>query len=186
MAIQVERARRLFTVEEYDRMAEAAVFGPEERVELIEGEIVQMSPIGDRHAAFVDNLTRLLITRVGSRAVVRVQGPVRVSSRSKPQPDLLLMRPRSYASAGARTDDVLLLVEVADSSLAYDRTVKLRVYARAGIPEYWIVDTEAETVDVYREPTADGYRAALRVGRDGVVAPLAFSDVAVPVNDIFA
>ena len=186
MAIQVERARRLFTVDEYDRMAQAAVFGPEERVELIEGEIVQMSPIGDRHAAFVDNLNRLLVTRVGGRAVVRVQGPVRVSSRSKPQPDLALLQARSYASVGARTEDVLLLVEVADSSLDYDRTVKLRVYARAGIPEYWIVDTEAEAIDVYREPTADGYRTVQRAGRDRVVAPLGLADVAVPVNDVFA
>lgn len=184
MAIQLERARRLFTVEEYDRMVETGILGHDDRVELIEGEIVEMTPIGRRHAAFVDNLARLFITRVGDRAVVRVQGPVTVSRRSEPQPDLIVLRPRSYLVSGARTEDVLLVIEVADTSLNYDRTVKLRLYARAGIPEYWILDAEAETVEVCREPTADGYRVVRRLGREEVVAPLALVDVTIAIRDI--
>ena len=185
MAIQVECARRLFTVDEYDRMVETGILGREERVELIEGEIVEMTPIGDRHAAFVDNLTRLLVTRVGDRAVVRVQGPVRVSTRSKPQPDLILLKPRSYVRVGASAEDVLLVIEVAESSLAYDRGTKLRLYARAGIAEYWIVDAEAETVDVCREATTNGYRTVQQVGRDAVIAPIALPDVTIALRDIF-
>jgi len=121
MATEVERARRLFTLEEYERMVHAGVFGPEDRLELIEGEIVVMSPI-----------------------------------------------------------------EVADSSLRYDRTAKLRVYARAGVPEYCIVETERRTIEVCREPRADGYRVVDRVGPDGVVAPLAFPDLAIRIGDVFA
>src|SRR5437867_1171529 len=125
MAVGVERERRRFTIEEYERMMETGILTQDDRVELIEGEIVEMSPIGDAHAAFVANLNHLLVHGVGDRARVWVQGPLRVPPRSKPQPDLALLRSRSYVRAGATTDDVLLVIEVADTSLQYDRTVKL-------------------------------------------------------------
>ena len=185
MATRVERARRLFTLEEYDRMVEVGVFGPEDRLELIEGEIVEMSPIEHEHAACVDALTRLFVLGVGDRAIVRVQGPVGLPPRSRPEPDLLLLRPRSYRKGPARTRDVVLVIEVADSSLRYDRTVKLRMYARSGTPEYWIVDPKAQTVDVCREPTADAYRSVQRFGRDSTIAPLAFPDLTIGVADLF-
>ena len=185
MAVEVERARRLFTIEEYERMVETGILTREERVELIEGEIVETSPIGDPHAAFVANLTHLLVSRVGDRARVWVQGPVRVPPRSKPQPDLALLRSRSYVRAGATTEDVLLVIEIADTSLRYDRTVKLRLYAHAGIPEYWIVDANAETLEIYRSPSGERYAEHLRPSRGDTVAPLAFPDAAIPVDAIF-
>ena len=186
MATQLERARRLFTLEEYERMVEAGVFGPDDRLELIEGEIVEMSPIGDEHAACVDVLTRLFVLGVGDRAVVRVQGPVGLPPRSRPEPDLLLLRSRSYRKGPARTGDVVLVIEVAASSLRYDRTVKLRMYARAGVPEYWIADTDTQTVDVCREPTAETYRSVQRFDRDSAITPAAFPDLTITVADLFA
>ncbi len=186
MAVRVERARRLFTIEEYERMVETGILKRDDRVELIEGEIVEMSPIGDPHAAYVTNLTHILVSCVGDRARVRVQGPVSVPPRSKPQPDLALLQPRSYVRAGATTEDVLLVIEVADTSLEYDRTVKLRLYARAGIPEYWVVDANAEALDLYRAPSGDGYRDRRHAVRGETVELLAFPDVAIPVDAIFA
>jgi hypothetical protein len=185
MAVGIERVRRRFTIEEYERMAETGILTQDDRVELIDGEIVEMSPIGNPHAAFVANLTHLLVHAVGDRARVWVQGPVRVPPRSKPQPDLALLRPRSYVREGATTEDVLLVIEVADTSLRYDRTVKLRVYARAGIPEYWIVDANTETLEIYRSPLGDGYAGHLRPSGNERVAPLAFPEAALPVASIF-
>ena len=186
MAVSVERARRLFTIEEYERMVETGILKRDDRVELIEGEIVEMSPIGDPHAAIVTNLTHLLVNLAGDRARVRVQGPVRVPPRSKPQPDLAVLRSRSYMRAGAAAEDVLLVIEVADTSLEYDRRVKLRLYARAGIAEYWVVDANAEALDLYREPSGDGYREHRRAVRGETVGPLAFPDAAIAVDAIFA
>jgi Uma2 family endonuclease len=186
MAVEIERGRRLFTVDEYDRMAAAGIFKPDERIELIDGEIVEMSPIGDRHAACVINLNRLLVLGVRGRAIVSPQNPVRISAHSKPQPDLALLRARSYISAGATVEDMLLVVEVADTTVRYDRTVKRSLYARAGIPEYWVVDANAESVDVYRTPIADSYRDVQIVPRDGVLTPLGFPDVTIAVAEIFS
>jgi Uma2 family endonuclease len=186
MAVEVERARRLFTIEEYERMAETGILTWEDRVELIEGEIVEMSPIGNAHAAFVANLVHLLVNGVGDRARVWVQGPVRVPPRSKPQPDLALLRPRSYVRAGATAKDALLVIEVADTSLRYDRTVKLRLYARAGIPEYWIVNATAETLEVYRSPSGERYADLQHPARGETIAPLAFPDATISIDAIFA
>jgi len=188
MAAGIERARRLFTVDEYDRMAEVGVLRPEERLELIHGEVVEMSPIDDPHAACVANLTRLLVLGVRERAVVWPQNPVRVEQHSKPQPDLALLAPRSYIKRGTgpSTSDAMLVVEVADTSLHYDRTVKQRLYAQAGIGEYWIVDVGAESVEVYRTPGPDGYRESQRVSRDGVISPLPFPDVHIAIALLFA
>jgi Uma2 family endonuclease len=186
MATEVERARRLFTIEEYERMVETGILTQDDRVELIEGEIVEMSPIGDAHAAFVANLTHLLVNGFGDRSRVWVQGPVRVPPRSKPQPDLALLRPRSYVRSGARTEDALLFIEVSDTSLRYDRTVKQRLYARAGIPEYWIVDATTETVEVYRAPAGERYADVQHPARGSTIAPLAFPDTPISIDAIFA
>ncbi|MBM4443187.1 MAG: Uma2 family endonuclease [Candidatus Rokubacteria bacterium] len=189
MAIEAERPRRLFTVDEYHRMADAGVFGPDERVELIEGEIIQMSPIGPRHAGCVINLTRMLITRLADRAVVSPQGnPVVIRPRSEPQPDALVLRSRavSYSRAHPTPDDVLLAVEVSDTTTRFDRIVKARLYARAGIAEYWLVDVGTECIDVFRSPTGEAYAETTRAGRGAVVAPLAFPEVTLAVDDLFA
>ena len=185
MAVDVERARRLFTIDEYVRMWETGIIRDNDRVELIEGEVVEMSPTGDPHAAIVDNLTHLLVNAVGNRARVRVQGPVRIPPRSLPQPDLALLRERSYMHQSATTPDVLLVVEVADTSLRYDRTVKLRLYARAGIPEYWVVDARTETLEIHRAPAGEQYAERLQPARGTTIAPLAFPDAAIPIDAIF-
>jgi Uma2 family endonuclease len=188
MAVDIEHSRRLFTVEEYRRMGEAGILKPHDRVELIRGEIIEMSPIGHRHVAFVDNLNELFVVRLSGRAIVSVQSPVAVTAHSEPQPDLKVLRRRGvpYKDAEATAVDVLLIIEVAETSLRYDRTVKSRLYAEAGVPEYWVVDCDAEAVEVHRAPTADGYSDVTRVTGEGTVSPAAFPDVRLTLAQIFA
>jgi Uma2 family endonuclease len=186
MAVEVERARRRFTRAEYLQMVDVGILKPEDRVELIRGEVVEMTRPGRRHIAFVNNLNRLLVLRLADRALVSVQNPVVVADDSEPQPDLALLRIRSYKETEPARDDVLLLIEVADTSLRYDRSTKLLLYAETGIPEYWVVDCGAEAVDVHRGATADGYRQVTRVDLEGTVSPAAFPDVILPLREIFA
>lgn len=189
MAVEVAVARRLFTREEYHRMGEVGILKPTDRVELIGGEIIEMSPIGRRHYAFVNNLAQLLITRLGDRAIVAVQGPIVLSEDTEPEPDLAVIRRRTppYKEREAHAEDAFLLIEAAESSLAYDRSTKLRLYAAAGIPEYWVVDCVAESVEVHRAPHADGYRDVARVVEPtGTIAPQTFPDVVLTLTEIFA
>jgi Uma2 family endonuclease len=186
MAIQVERPRRRFTVEEYERMGRAGVFGPEDRVELIHGEIIEMSPIGTRHAAAVNNLNRLLVAGLGQRAVVSPQNPVQIGSHSMPQPDLAVLRWRSYVAARPVVEDLLLLVEVSDTTLGFDRTVKLGLYMGAGVPEYWIVDVGARAIALHRRPGRNVYREVDRLTPGQSVSLGAFPDVIIPVANVFA
>jgi Uma2 family endonuclease len=180
------RVRR-FTVEEYERMVEAGVFAPDDRIELIEGEILEMTPIGDPHASTVDRLNMLMTRRAGDRAIVRVQGPVRFAGlRSRPQPDLALLTPRAdyYRKQSPGADDILLLIEVMDTSGEYDRRRKTPLYARAGVAEVWLVDIPAGIVDVHREPSAAGYGSVRTVHRGETLGPLAFPDVTLRVDDV--
>jgi Uma2 family endonuclease len=156
-----------FTVEEYRRMGEAGILADDDRVELIDGEIIEMSPIGSRHAACVNKLTRLLVQQVGERAIVSVQNPVEVADNSEPQPDLTLLRSRPdfYAERHPLSGDVLLMIEVADTSLRFDLTVKAPLYARTGVPELWIVDLSRERVHVFRDREGGAYRTAEIVER---------------------
>jgi Uma2 family endonuclease len=188
MAVEVAAARRRFTRDEYYRMAEVGILRPRDRVELIRGEIVEVSPPGRRHRAFVNNLTRLLSRRLPEHAGVSVQNPLPLSDDTEPQPDLAVLRGRevSYKEREAWAEDALLVVEVAETSLAYDRSTKLRLYAEAGIPEYWVVDCTAETIEVHRDPGADGYRNARLVTGEAALSPQAFPDVALRTTDIFA
>jgi Uma2 family endonuclease len=182
-------ARRRFTREEYHRMGEVRILKPTDRVELIRGEIVEMSPPGRRHRAFVDNLNALLMPRLAGLAIVSVQNPVALSEDTEPQPDLQILRRRlvPYKEREAFADDTLLLIEVAETSLRYDRSTKLRLYAEAGIPEYWIVDCVAEAVEIYRSPHTEGYRDVLRVTEAGAaLSPQAFPDVTLTLAQIFA
>ena len=189
MAVEIAATRRRFTRVEYHRMAETGILGRHDRVELIRGEIMEMSPSGRRHSAFVGNLNHLLTPRVQDRAIVWVQLPLVLTEDTEPQPDLMVLRRHRlvpYKEREAGAEDVLLLIEVADSSLAYDRSTKLRLYAEAGILEYWVVDCNAETVEVYRDPAAGGYRQSQRVAGHAVLAPQAFPDVELSLTDIFA
>lgn len=180
----VQPARRLFTVDEYHRMGEAGILHEDDRVELIEGEIVEMAPIGNRHFHSVMMFTHRLVGAVGERALVSVQNPVRLSPRTEPQPDVVLLRlRRDYRERGALAEDVLLLVEVADTTLGYDRGVKLPLYARAGVPEVWIVDIAGEAIEVYRGPAGAAYRETWRVGRGERLSPAAFPEAAIAVDE---
>ena len=163
------RPHRL-TVDEYYRMAEVGLLPPDARVELIEGEIIDMAPIGSRHAATVNGLAKTLILAVGDSAVVAVQSPLRLSHRSEPQPDLAVLRPRAdrYRDSHATAPDVLLLVEVSDTTLRFDRNVKAKLYARHGIPELWIVDVNSEQLHVLGKPLRGEYAEAATV-RFGVM-----------------
>ena len=188
MAVEVAAARRLFTREEYHRMGEVGILKPTDRVELIRGEIVKKLPPGRRHRAFVDNLNQLLVLRLAGRAIVSVQNPVVVSDDSEPEPDLKIIRRRSlpYKEREAHAEDVLLLIEVADSSLAYDRSTKLALYAETGIPEYWVVNCITESLEIYRAPEGDRYREVSRVAGGATVTLQAFPDVALTLAEIFA
>lgn len=177
--------KRRFTVEEYHRMGEAGIFHEDDRVELIDGEIAQMSPIGRPHAFTVMMLTNLLVQAVGGRALVSPGNPVRLTRWTEPQPDLMLLRPDvDYREEFVEPGHVLLLIEVADTSLAYDRGVKLRFYAQAGIPEVWIVDVEHERVEVYRNPAGESYSAVAVVPRTGGLSPAALPDAHIAAADI--
>jgi Uma2 family endonuclease len=149
--------RRLFTVHEYAIMREAGILHEDDRVELLDGEIITMSPIGPLHVSLVNRLTTLLVQLVGSESITSVQNPIRLNEYGEPQPDLVLLSPRAdyYADAIATPDDVLLVVEVADSSLEYDRDTKVPRYAQAGISEVWILDVARRTMIQYTQP-ADG------------------------------
>ncbi len=175
-----------FTVDEYYRLAEVGILDQDDRVELIEGEIVMMSPIGGRHAASVACLTHLLVEAVGRRALVRVQSPVVLDDFSEPEPDVCLARSRadSYASGHPRPADVLLLVEVADSSASYDRTVKLPLYSRAGIQTVWILDLGRDLVEVYSAPSPDGYLAQ-HTGGAGDRLEVPGSAATIDVSELF-
>ena len=187
MAVETETARRRFTREEYHRMGEVGILKPTDRVELIRGEVIEMSPIGPRHSAFVDNLTQLLVTRLAGQAIVSVQNPVVLADDSEPQPDLKVLRRRSYKERTADAADTHLLIEVAETSLRFDRSVKLRLYAETGIPEYWVVDCVAEAIEIHRAPDRDGYRDVTRVtGGGATVSPQAFPDVTLTLAEIFA
>jgi hypothetical protein len=176
--------RRRFTVDDYYRMAQAGILSEDDRVELIEGEIIQMTGIGSRHANTVTQLTMLFATRLAGRAVVSVQNPVRLSFYTEPQPDVVLLRPRSYADAHPRPEDVFLLVEVSDTTLPYDRDVKLPLYARAGVREVWIVDLEAEAIHIYRAPAEHGFTVTEHRSGDQPSCPEAFPDVGLNVGEI--
>jgi Uma2 family endonuclease len=169
-------------------MGEVGILKSTDRVELIRGEIVEMSPIGRRHYAFVDNLVRLLILALGDRAFVSAQGPIALTDDSEPQPDVAVYRRRAvpYKDADRGPEDALLLIEVAETSLAYDRSTKLRLYAAAGIVEYWVVDCGAEAVEVHRAPHADGYHDVFRFAGAVTVSPQAFPDIVLSLTEIFA
>lgn len=185
-SVAVRIPRRRFTTDEYHRMGEAGVFAEDDRVELLDGEIVQMRPIGIPHSSSVDRLNAFFSRRLGRRAIIRVQGPIILDRHSEPQPDLSVLAPRAdfYGHAQPRPRDVLLAIEVMDSSRGYDRTLKLPLYARAELREVWLVDLKAEVIERYRKPALRGYRERAEFHRGRVLTPLAFPRVRFRVNEI--
>jgi Uma2 family endonuclease len=184
--MSTELRRRPFTVDEYHRIAEAGVFGEDDRVELLEGEIIEMTPIGGRHARRVTMLAHRFHQQVGDRLIVSVQNPIRLSERSEPQPDLALLRWRDdFYPELPTAEDVVLVVEVADTSGSVDRVTKLPAYGRAGIAEAWLVDLAAGVVEIHLEPSAAGYRQ-VNLHRPGhVVSATVAPGLTVVIDEIF-
>jgi Uma2 family endonuclease len=159
-AESVEVTRHRFTVAEYERMGQTGIFSEDERVELVCGEVIEMSPIGERHAACVDFLTQLITLRLRRSAIVRVQSSIRLDEHSQPQPDISVLKWRDdfYRHAHPKPEDILLVIEVSDTTLEYDTKVKVPLYARAGIPEVWIVNLPDGLIEVYSDPAAGAYQ----------------------------
>lgn len=179
--------RHRISVGDYHRMGDAGVLAPEARVELIEGEIVDMAPIGKAHASIVDRLNRELVRAVGERAIVRVQGPVQLGELSEPEPDLMLLMPRAdfYREAAVAAADVLLIIEVADTTQRYDRRVKVPLYARHGIPETWVIDLENRLVHFHRRPGPSGYADVSSGEHPGVVQIEALAGISISLSGVF-
>ena len=178
--------KRLFTVKEYDRMAESGVLADNERVELIRGEIIKMSPIGRRHAACVIRLSDIFTRKLGDRILLSVQNPLALDKNSKPEPDVVLLKRKSdcYESGLPQPEDVFLLIEVADSTIDSDRELKIPLYAEDGITEVWLVDINSACIEVYRYPTSKGYQETFKVYRGQNLSILAFPDVSITVDEI--
>jgi hypothetical protein len=175
-----------FTVRAYYRMAETGVLGPDARVELLDGEIIDMPPIGPPHGHVTKRLNRFFTHLSRGRWLVAVRDPVHLDEYSEPQPDMMLLRPArdDYSSRHPGPEDVFLLIEVAASSLACDRGAKLAAYGRAGISEVWIVNIEDEIIEVYRQPHAAGYASTTLLRPSETACLLAFPDAAVDVAEL--
>ena len=178
--------KRPFTVSEYYRMAETDILTEEDRVELIAGQIVAMSPIGSRHAACVDRLNSLLHSQPRLAGIVRVQSPIALDAYSEPEPDVVLLRPRTdfYADAHPTASDVLLAIEVADTSADYDREVKLPLYAQAGLPEVWLIDLQKGCIEVYARPQGDAYQQRIEVTADATLTSPTVAGLELAADDV--
>ncbi|MEM7110009.1 MAG: Uma2 family endonuclease, partial [Bacteroidota bacterium] len=154
-------AKRLITVDEYHTMAEAGILTREDRVELIHGEILEMSPIGSKHAAIVNTMSNRLIRLLGDGVIISVQNPIRINDLTEPEPDLSLLKPKEnyYADGHPAPNDTFIVIEISDSSYEYDKEVKLPLYASAGIPEYWIVNMDKKQIEVHTKPENGGYKS---------------------------
>lgn len=174
-------------VEQYYKMAEVGILGLEQRTELIDGEIIEMSAIGTKHAICVSNLSEILTLRTIQIAHVRQQNPVHLSDRSEPQPDIALVkRPSSlYVDCHPKAADIFLLIEVSDSTLKYNREIKVPLYAKAGIPEVWIANIEEQVFEVYKSPNQDRYEQVQLYGKGELIPMSMFADIAIAVDEIF-
>jgi Uma2 family endonuclease len=184
MAVAIPRYR--FTVDEYHKMAQAGIFTEDDRVELLEGEIVTMAAIGPRHAATVERTARFFTFRLGERALVRSQNPLRIGEHSEPEPDVALTRWRDdyYAGGHPTPEDTFLIIEVADTSLRLDREVKIPIYAGCSVTEVWLADVDDGTLHVFRVPEPTGYKVQRVLRRGQSIAPEAFPDVSVRVEEL--
>jgi Uma2 family endonuclease len=176
------RRRRRFTADEYHRMAEAGILGADERVELLDGDVVEMRPVGDRHVAAVNRCNRRFTLALGERAWVSPQNPVRLDRHNEPEPDLALAPPE--VEGAPRPGEILLAIEVADTSVDDDRATKVPLYARSGVPETWLLNVLRGELEVYREPGPDGYARTFTLRPDRQVACEAFPDVVLRVADL--
>ena len=174
-------------VQDYYRIGRSQLFYETARVELIEGEIVRMVPIGSGHAGHVDYLNRFFGRIPEEKVIVRIQGPIRLDDYSEPVPDLILLKPRPdfYKKSHPKPEDVFLIVEVSETTIYFDRNVKRRLYARHNIPEFWIVDLKQKAVEIYRKPGPGGYQESFIPTSEETFSPLSFPELTLTMNDIF-
>ena len=182
-------ARYYWSVKEFEQMGKIGLIGPESRLELIEGELFKMAPIGYFHAGIIRILTERLRLAVGNAAIVDSQNPIMLDERSEPQPDLVLLRPRSdyYLSGHPRAEDVLLLIEVSDSTVQFDRKTKVPLYARHGVPEVWlVVGPQRRHIEIYRDPQPErgNYQIRLQL-REGALAPVLLPQAEIRLSEVF-
>jgi Uma2 family endonuclease len=184
--MRTETTKKLFTVDEFYRMGEAGIFSEDDRLELIEGEIIQMSAISLKHAAAVDRAAKLFILGLVDKANVRIQNPMRLDDYNEPLPDILLLAPRAdfYITHHPAGNEVLLAIEVSDTTLRYDRNVKMPIYAKSGIRESWIEDLKRDVILVFRDPAPEGYKTCLTFRRGDSLSPLAFPALVVSVDQL--
>ncbi len=185
MSVVIQRHQ--FTVSDFARMVQTGILAAEERVELIDGEVREMSPIGSVHAAIVNRLNALLMSKLSGRAIVSVQNPVILNDFTEPQPDLVVLRLREdyYKDELPGPGDVLLIIEVSDKTLEYDRDEKLPRYARMSIPEVWLVDANSRQITQYANPSAAEYRQIASFGPGKEVRSIAIESLSVSTNDVF-
>lgn len=176
-----------FTVQQYYLMHEAGVFAEGDRYELINGEIRVMSPIGKKHAVCVAKATKNFERKLGDQTIIWTQNPILLSNYFQPQPDLAILKWRDdfYAEALPTPDDILLIIEVADSTIAYDREVKSLLYATNGIPEMWVFDVNKKIVEGYSQPSASGYKRMQRYEQGDTLSPLAFPEIIFNWSELF-
>jgi Uma2 family endonuclease len=177
---------RLWTVEEYHRMAEAGIFGGDERVELLAGKIIWMSAKGTAHRSAVARTDRLLQNSLRNLALICVQDPVKLNERSEPEPDIAVVKvdPLDYADHHPTPGEIYLIIEVADSSLKVDCETKAQAYSQAGIRDYWVLDVVNRQLHIFREPTEDGYQNEMILGENGTISPLQFPDLQIAIFDM--
>lgn len=184
--MEIEVTKKLFTVDDYYRMAEVGIIGPEERVELIDGEIIRMSPPGNRHVACVNRANTAFVEAFGRRAIVSVQNPLRLNIYNEPQPDIVVLKPRTdfYDSTRLAPEHVFFVLEISDTSLAFDRKIKLARYAASGVPEVWIEDLKHDRLLVFRDPEGKSYKSSLTFRQGDSISPLAFPDAVFKVEQL--
>lgn len=184
MSVQI--ARKQFTVSEYYRMAEAGIISEDDRVELIQGEVIKMSPTCSLHAACVDRLMEFFVQQSKGAYNVRGQNPLRIDKFTEPEPDIMLLKRRNdfYAHHHPEPADVLLVIEVADTSPDYDRNIKAPLYARAGIPEMWLVDLTGETVEISAKPQKGAYKTIQKAKRGEILTPQQIAALSISVDAI--
>lgn len=178
---------RLISVRDYHCMAEAGILRPEERVELILGQIIRMAAKGTAHSAAITRTRRLLESRLGDQVLLRLQDPIELDDYSEPEPDIavVVLDPLDYEDHHPTVSEVFLIIEIADSSLQYDCEVKAPVYARSGIRDYWVLDVNRRQLHVYRLPSPEGYQSETVLAEEVAISPIAFPDCEIRVREMF-
>ncbi len=179
--------RRKLSLDEFHRMGAAGILGEDDRVELIDGEMLEMAPIGARHLAKVNRLSRMLSLALGQEAIVSTQNPIALPPQTEPQPDIALLKPRAddYEGRLPAAADILLIIEVADTTLAYERDIKIPVYARHGIPEVWLFDMQTGSLFVHRDPGPNGFQRVLTPQRNETVSPMLLPDIRIDLAEVW-